>query len=116
MIEDECADNVIPLSLVKGNVLSKILEFSQKHAESSSEDLKIWEAEFMKVDQPMLYELLVGANYLEIPKLLDLAYQAVADMIKGKSVDEIRRMFNIKNDFMPEEEDAIRKENPWVFE
>jgi S-phase kinase-associated protein 1 len=40
----------------------------------------------------------------------------VADMMKGKSVEEIRKMFNIKNDFTPEEEEEVRKENQWAFE
>jgi S-phase kinase-associated protein 1 len=35
-------------------------------------------------------------------------------MIKGKSVEEIRKTFNIVNDFTPEEEEAIRKENEWA--
>jgi S-phase kinase-associated protein 1 len=34
-------------------------------------------------------------------------------MIKGKSVEEIRKTFNIVNDFTPEEEEQIRKENEW---
>ena len=37
----------------------------------------------------------------------------VANMIKGKTPEEIRRTFNIKNDFSPEEEEQIRKENAW---
>ena len=32
-------------------------------------------------------------------------------MIKGKSPEEIRKLFNIVNDFTPEEEEQIRKEN-----
>ena len=31
----------------------------------------------------------------------------------GKKAEEIRRMFNIKNDFTPEEEEQVRKENEW---
>ena len=42
--------------------------------------------------------------------------KTVANMIKGKSPDEIRRTFNIKNDFTPEEEEQIRKENAWCEE
>ena len=34
-------------------------------------------------------------------------------MIKGKTPEEIRVMFNIKNDLTPEEEEQIRKENDW---
>ena len=32
-------------------------------------------------------------------------------MIKGKTPEEIRKLFNIQNDFSPEEEAQIRKEN-----
>ena len=32
-------------------------------------------------------------------------------MIKGKSPEEIRKLFNIINDFTPEEEAQIRREN-----
>jgi len=32
-------------------------------------------------------------------------------MIKGKTPEEIRKTFNIKNDFTPEEEEEVRREN-----
>ena len=35
-------------------------------------------------------------------------------MIKGKTPEEIRKTFNIKNDFTPEEEEEVRRENQWV--
>ncbi|KAJ6117847.1 S-phase kinase-associated protein 1A [Penicillium sp. IBT 18751x] len=47
----------------------------------------------------------LGGKLSEIEKLLDLGCNAVANMIKGKSVKEIRRIFNIPNDFTPEEEE-----------
>ena len=37
-------------------------------------------------------------------------------MIKGKKPEEVRALFNIKNDFTPEEEDKIRTENKWCEE
>jgi S-phase kinase-associated protein 1 len=52
---------------------------------------------------------------LDIKSLLDLTCQTVADVIKGKTPKEIRKTFNIKNDFTPEEEKEVRRENPWVF-
>lgn len=42
--------------------------------------------------------------------------KTVANMIKGKSVEEIRKTFNIVNDFTPEEEEQIRKENGECFD
>jgi len=32
-------------------------------------------------------------------------------MLKGKTPEEIRKLFNIENDFTKEEEDQVRKEN-----
>jgi len=55
------------------------------------------------------------ANSLNIKNLLDLTWQTVADMIKGKTLEEIRKTFNIKNDFT-EEEEEVRRENQWAFQ
>ncbi|KAF7019607.1 hypothetical protein CFC21_032767 [Triticum aestivum] len=128
MIEDDCADNGIPLPNVDSKILSKVIEYCKKHApkpaDSSdftaaaapAEDLKSFDAEFVKVDQATLFDLILAANYLNIKGLLDLTCQTVADMIKGKTPEEIRKTFNIKNDFTPEEEAEIRRENQWAFE
>jgi S-phase kinase-associated protein 1 len=42
---------------------------------------------------------------------LDVGCKTVANMIKGKTAEEIRKTFNITNDFTPEEEAQIKKEN-----
>jgi S-phase kinase-associated protein 1 len=55
-----------------------------------------------------------AANDLDIKALLDVGCKTVANMIKGKSPDEIRKTFNIQNDFTPEEEEQIRRENEWA--
>ena len=138
MIEDDCADNGIPLPNVNSKILSKVIEYCNKHVHAaaaaaskaaddaasaaaavpppSGEDLKNWDADFVKVDQATLFDLILAANYLDIKGLLDLTCQTVADMIKGKTPEEIRKTFNIKNDFTPEEEEEIRRENQWAFE
>ncbi|SPT20894.1 unnamed protein product [Triticum aestivum] len=117
MIEDDCADNGIPLPNVDSKILSKVIEYCKKHAAAApAEDLKSFDAEFVKVDQATLFDLILAANYLNIKGLLDLTCQTVADMIKGKTPEEIRKTFNIKNDFTPEEEAEIRRENQWAFE
>ncbi|KAF7840999.1 SKP1-like protein 1A [Senna tora] len=57
-----------------------------------------------------------AANYLNIKSLLDLTCKTVADMIRGKMPEEIRKTFNLKNDFTPEEEAEIRLQNQWAFQ
>ena len=46
-----------------------------------------------------LTDMLKAANYLDIKPLLDTGCKTVANMIKGKSPEEIRKTFNITNDF-----------------
>ncbi|TXG64748.1 hypothetical protein EZV62_011742 [Acer yangbiense] len=131
MVEDDCANNEIPLPNVSSSVLSKVIEYCKKHIDSGSnsksdyksnkkptddDDITAWDADFVKVDQNTLFDLILAANYLDIKGLLDLTCQTVADMIKGKTPEEIRSMFNIKNDFTPEEEEEVRRENQWAFE
>ncbi|GFQ01064.1 skp1-like protein 1a [Phtheirospermum japonicum] len=118
MIEDNCADNGIPLPNVTSMILAKVIEYCKRHVDEkvSEDELKAFDAEFVKVDQGTLFDLILAANYLNIKSLLDLTCQTVADMIKGKTPEEIRKTFNIKNDFTPEEEEEVRRENAWAFE
>ncbi|CAN4112570.1 unnamed protein product [Withania somnifera] len=124
MIEDDCANTSIPLPNVTSKILSKVVEYCKRHVEAAAkaddkaceDELKNFDADFVKVDQGTLFDLILAANYLNIKSLLDLTCQTVADMIKGKTPEEIRKTFNIKNDFTPEEEEEVRRENAWAFE
>jgi S-phase kinase-associated protein 1 len=40
----------------------------------------------------------------------------VADKLKGRTIDEIRKTFSIVNDYTKEEEEEVRRENSWAFE
>ena len=53
---------------------------------------------------------------MDIKPLLELASAKVASIIKGKNTEEIRKTFNITNDFTPEEEQQILEENKWCME
>ena len=66
MIEDDCADSGIPLPNVTSKILAKVIEYCKKHVESAKsedrtneEDLKSWDAEFVKVDQATLFDLIL---------------------------------------------------------
>jgi S-phase kinase-associated protein 1 len=129
---------------VNESVLKKVLEWCEHHrndpqtaADDDSDsrkkttDIEEWDQKFMQVDQEMLFEIILvslqcwitwhhsnsslqASNYLDIKPLLDVGCKTVANMIKGKSPDEIRKTFNITNDFTPEEEEQIRRENEWA--
>ncbi|XP_021756180.1 SKP1-like protein 1A [Chenopodium quinoa] len=124
MIEDlGDSTDPIPLHNVTSKILSKVIEYCNKHAVAdnsvavmSDDELKQWDKDFLNVNQNTLFDLILAANYMDIKGLLDLTCQCVADMIKGKSPEEIRKHFNIVNDYTPEEEEEVRRENQWAFE
>lgn len=110
LIEDAGIANPIPLPNVTGAILSKVIEYCTHYTKTKTD------LDFGEIDQAKLFELILAANYLDIKPLLDVTCSTVANMIKGKTPDEIRKTFNIKNDFTPEEEEQVRKENEWCEE
>ncbi|KAG4114977.1 hypothetical protein ERO13_D12G077409v2 [Gossypium hirsutum] len=78
--------------------------------------LKRWDALFFRVDQSTLFDLILAADFMNINSLMDLTCKTVANMMKGKTTKEIRGTFNIKNDYTPEAEEMVRRENQWAFE
>jgi len=117
----------VPIPNVNEAVLKKVLEWCEHHkgdppatndddadSRKKSTDIDEWDQKYMQVDQEMLFEIILAANYLDIKALLDVGCKTVANMIKGKSPEEIRKTFNIQNDFTPEEEEQIRRENEWA--
>uniref|UniRef100_A0A183DL91 Skp1 domain-containing protein n=1 Tax=Gongylonema pulchrum TaxID=637853 RepID=A0A183DL91_9BILA len=73
--------------------------------DEKSEEEKQWRQDFLTLsDNNELFEIVQAANYLDISELLAEGCKAIANQIKGKSVQELREFFNIENDFTPEEE------------
>ncbi|KAI9502129.1 hypothetical protein GGI25_003571 [Coemansia spiralis] len=131
------SEEPIPLPTVSGPILTKIVEYCTHHKddisrrqprevsnedESDSSEAAIQRAieqmddfdhEFCRIDQGTLFDIILAANFLDIQPLLDLAGYTVANMMKGKSVEEIRATFRVKNDFTPEEEERALKANAW---
>ena len=178
----------MPLSDVKSAVLAKVIEFCKHHVDQRlpeiekplrsnnlAEIVPEWDAKFVDIEQEVLFELILAANYMDIKSLLDLTCAKVASMIKGKTrvrrapraalrrpplprrarkrtrarahastrrlgsarllltlarshalarlralpprrPEQIRKTFNIRNDFTPEEEAQIIEENKWCEE
>ncbi|KAL6610024.1 hypothetical protein ACP70R_039993 [Stipagrostis hirtigluma subsp. patula] len=118
MIDDDCVDGGVQLPMVKGHVLARVLEYLNKKHSSAAEEFTNFKAEFFATlaDREALFDVILAANFLHTQDLLDDACQCAADRIRGKKVQEIRDYFGIVNDFTPEEEEEIRKENAWAFD
>ncbi|XP_059517193.1 S-phase kinase-associated protein 1-like [Myotis daubentonii] len=105
-MDDEGDDDPVPLPNVNAAISKKVIQCCTHHKddlpppeddenkEKRTYDIPVWDPEFLKVDQGTLSELIL----------------TVANMIKGKTPEEIRKTFHIKNDFPEEEEAQVRRE------
>ena len=129
IIEDYPDDAEVPLNNVKSNILKKIKEYLDHYQDSEPKEIErplasqnyqecvdAWDYEFINVDLDLIFEIILAANYMDITPLLELASSKIASIIKGKTPEEIRKTFNIQNDFTPEEEQQIRDENQWCMD
>ena len=123
LAEDCGSADGTPLSEISSKTFKQIVEFSKEHVNNpcTKDNKKIdeWDLSFCqsiydtnKVD---LFKLYAGSNYIDNPQLLDVCAKFLARQIKGKTADEIRKEFNIKNDLTPEQEADIKKKNEWCL-
>ena len=124
---DDSPDEQIPLPNVKRPILEKVIDFCKHIKDHPAPEIEKplksvdmasvvdpWYADYINLEQEVLFELIMASNYLDIKPLLELSCAKVASLIKNKSIQEIRKFFNIENDFSPEEEQQIMEENKWA--
>ena len=109
IVEGDKDAKEIPIKKVTGEVLELIVEYLQHHdgkvpaeiakpirsvkMEKIVEDK--WDAEFInKLSKKMIFQVILGANYMDVPSLLHLGCAKIATLIKGKSPDEIRTILS----------------------
>ena len=75
-----------------------------------------WETEFFSElesldKQPYLFQLISISNYLNYNRLFHTSCQKVANMIEGKTPEQIRKTFNLPDDLTVEEKEKLYAEN-----
>ena len=121
--DDEETMKDFPLPNVSSPILEKVIEYCTHYQgdnmtpiqtplkSNKLEDMvQPWYADYVKVPKDTLFDLVAAANYMDIKPLLDLTCLAVSILIKGKSAEELREMFNISEDFTPEETAAMEEQ------
>ncbi|XP_057583822.1 S-phase kinase-associated protein 1-like [Hippopotamus amphibius kiboko] len=100
-MDDEGDDGPVPLPNVNAAILEKVTQWGTHHKDGppppeddenkgkQTDDTLVWDQEILKADQGTLFELTLAANYLDIKGLLDVICKTVANMIKGKTPEEI---------------------------
>jgi len=114
----------VPIPIVDGATLKYVVEyFALRHKNPPREIERPLNQSLFNVideadkkfveplDEATVQRVLVAANFLNYPELKALMCARCAEWMKEKSVEEIRAMFGIVNDFTPEEVAALRKEH-----
>ena len=123
MLEDNDTDGEdIPLLQYDEKTLQRVFDFTKHEldieklpeiprpvpTERLADCVPVWFANFMSLNSlEEVYDIISAANYLEIPSLTELGCAKVGCLMKNKTIPELRKMFNIENDFTPEEERTI---------
>jgi len=123
-LEGDKETKEVPLFHIEGNIVAKVIEYMKYHlttpprpiekplqSTNMKELVDKWDAEFCDVDQETMFKLLLAANYMDVKSLLYLMCAKVASLMKGKTPDQIRKTFNIRSDYTPQEEEEVRKEH-----
>jgi len=85
MVEGDCASPCLMF------IAKQWIEYCKKHFEEGvSKDMLIDKA-FVKVHHSIFYDLILVANFLNDKEILDMICPEVADRIKGKTPEEIRK-------------------------
>ena len=119
-----------PISAVEGYVMDFVVEYTKTHKkcaipkydnehydsiEMPDMDTAVFNSVFEE-SKEKFFKIIKAANYLDNQLLLDNTCKFVANLLRGKSPDEIRSTFSIKNDIPKEKESQIIQINQWVNE
>ena len=78
-------DEILPLPNVDSSTLKTLIDWSG-------------ESDTLKLDEnSRLLDLVMAANYLDVPKLVDLGCQQISSLIRGKSAEEMKKTFGLKS-------------------
>lgn len=126
--EDKHADEV-DLPHLDSRVVTKIVEYMVHHIDQPPRTVEgplksnqlsslfgVFDAEFAdSLDQQMLFQVLLAANYMAVKPLVTLLCAKIATMMANKTPHNIRRTFGIR-DFTPSERIEVQKHFPDLLE
>lgn len=110
---------------IEEETLKKVIEYCEHYTynEPMPEPYKYkdvhseWDKEFYPKENMPLQKLIMASSFLDIPSLYSCVCMAFAnDWIADRTVEELRQILNVENDFTPEEEEKLREEFAWARE
>ena len=121
---EDYQDNVVPLTKVKGQILDKVIEYLNHYENCDPDPIKEplegefkdcvneWDFKFIDIELDLIFEILLAAHNMNIEPLLKLVSARLAAYFRGKTTEELRKIFNI-DDFTEEELKEIEEESKY---
>uniref|UniRef100_A0A915CAT0 Skp1-related protein n=1 Tax=Parascaris univalens TaxID=6257 RepID=A0A915CAT0_PARUN len=116
----------IPLAEVDAKTLKKVLEWCEHHKEDNLlsqnvntndeifvEEIPEWDEQYLQMEDRMLFDVVLAANFLNVKMLMEMACKMIAEKMKGRTPEELRAMFSVENDLTEEDVERISQENSW---
>jgi S-phase kinase-associated protein 1 len=117
LLQDYSDENDIPMPDIKGDILKKCVEYMTHYKDTEPKDIPRplpspnlldvtdeWDVNFISgIDLDSVFEIINASNYLDLKSLLDLSCSRIASIMKGKTAEEIRNIFNLDNDLTEDE-------------
>ena len=117
LIQDYTEESDVPMPDIRGEVLKKVVEYLVHYQLTDPKEIPKplpsgnlldvtdeWDVTFINsIDLDTTFDIINAANYMDIKQLLDLSCAKIASLMKGKTAEEIRTMFNIECDLSEEE-------------
>lgn len=69
---------------------------------------------FPDSSMPKVFEILIGADFLGVKPLVTMLCKYVASQITGKSVEDMRTVLGVVNDFTEKQEKEIKEQYAWA--
>lgn len=107
ILEGDANAKKIPIKKVSGDILDLIVQYLKHHNGQKPEEIAKpirsvkmerivadkWDAEYInKMTKKTIFQVILGANYMDLPSLLHLGCAKIATLIKGKSPEEIKNI------------------------
>lgn len=128
--DDKDGPLTIPLIEVGDYALEKIVAFLRYHENDPPAPIELplksalfsdhvcpFDLELITtMNQDQLVTVVLAANYMDIPSLLDIACAFLACEVHDKTPAETKDYFSIDPDITPDEEKKVREDHGWIFE
>jgi len=136
--DDDSAQTTVPLANVDAATFEYVADYLAYYTEPNKpatlekplkaalpELLNDWDKDYVykklfkdnnEKEHEALFKTLMAANFLGIEPLRDLCCAAIANMLRGKTPEQIMEVFGVTEPFTPEEERAVEAQYPWLKE